>query len=191
MSAIFEFSSGILIIVIGLAMTHLLAGLGSIIRYRKNLQIDWVPIIWILVLLLVLVGWCYAVWDNLHDVEELEFSHFLVFFVTSILFYLGARLITPDINHTSVLNLRDAFLETKTAFFLCNAAGIGWIGIYVWTKDGFLNTVTTVEGGLGLVLIGLLIVGTIIQKRRDHLLLVVVWTLIYLWQQFIQGALRS
>ena len=42
MSAIFEFSSGILIIVIGLAMTHLLAGLGSIIRYRKNLQIDWV-----------------------------------------------------------------------------------------------------------------------------------------------------
>ena len=172
-------------------MAHLLAGLGSIIRYRKNLQIDWVPIIWILVLLLVLVGWCYAVWDNLHDVEELEFSHFLVFFVTSILFYLGARLITPDINHTSVLNLRDAFLETKTAFFLCNAAGIGWIGIYVWTKDGFLNTVTTVEGGLGLVLIGLLIVGTIIQKRRDHLLLVVVWTFIYLWQQFIQGALRS
>ena len=150
MSPIFEFSSGILIIVIGLAITHLLAGLGSIIRYRKNLQINWVPIIWILVLLLVLVGWCYAVWDQLHNVEELEFAHFLVFFITSILFYLGARLITPDINETSILNLGDVFLETKTAFFLCNATAMAWISIYVWTKNGFSDSITTLEGGLSL-----------------------------------------
>ncbi len=171
-------------------MTHLLAGLGSIIRYRKNLQINWVPIIWMLVLLLVLVGWCYAVWDQLHNVEELEFAHFLVFFITSTLFYLGARLITPDINETSILNLGDVFLETKTAFFLCNATAFAWLYIYVLTKIGF-SIITTLEGGLTLILIGLLFIGTKIQKLDHHLYLVVVWAIVYLSQQFLQGAIRS
>ena len=122
MSAIFEFSRGIVVIVVGLAITHLLAGLGSIIRYRSQLKIDWLPITWIVVLLLVLVGWCYAIWDMLHEIESLEYTHFLVFFFTSTLFYLAARLITPDISRADKLNLANAFSETKTAFFLSSAA---------------------------------------------------------------------
>ncbi len=92
MTAIFEFSSGILVIVVGLAITHLVAGLGSIIRYRRHLEVDWLPIVWMVVLLLVLVGWCYAIWDILHEVESLEFTHFLVFILASTLFYLPTSL---------------------------------------------------------------------------------------------------
>ena len=102
MTSIFEFSSGILVIVVGLAITHLLSGLGAIIRYRKRLEIHWLPIAWMVVLLLCLVGWCYAIWDMLHQAELLAYSTFLVFFFTSVLFYLGVRLITPDVSPTAI-----------------------------------------------------------------------------------------
>ena len=44
----------------------------------------------------------------LHEIESLEYTHFLVFFFTSILFYLAARLITPDISRAGKLNLAEA-----------------------------------------------------------------------------------
>ncbi len=189
MTAIFEFSSGILVIVVGLAITHLLAGLGSIIRYRSLLEFDWLPIAWMVVFLLVLVGWCYAIWDILHEVEALEFTHFLVFFLTSSLFYLAARLITPDIDGASTLNLADAFLETKTAFFLSSAAGFTVINVYAWSLEGFVRYLSTLEGLLGLALLILLFIGAALKKPKSHWVLVALWTTIYLGQQFIQGAL--
>ena len=70
MTSIFEFSSGVLVIVVGLAITHLVAGLGSIIRYRKVLEIDWLPITWMIVLMATLVGWFYAIWEMLHEVDR-------------------------------------------------------------------------------------------------------------------------
>ncbi len=191
MTAIFEFSSGILVIVVGLAITHLLAGLGSIIRYRSLLEFDWLPIAWMVVFLLVLVGWCYAIWDILHEVEVLEFTHFLVFFLTSILFYLAARLITPDIDGASTLNLADAFLETKTAFFLSSAAGFTVINVYIWSLEGFVRYLSTLEGLLGLALLILVFIGAALKKPKSHWVLVALWTTIYLCQQFIQGALAG
>ena len=191
MSAIFEFSSGILVIVVGLAITHLLAGLGSIIRYRSQLEVDWLPITWIVVWLLVLVGWCYAIWDMLHEIESLEYTHFLVFFFTSILFYLAARLITPDISRAGKLNLAEAFFETKTAFFLCSAAGYTVIGLYIWSVEGFAHTLSTLEGMLGLALLVLMVVGVVLKKTKSHWVLVSFFTTTYLYHQFIQGALAD
>jgi len=191
MSAIFEFSSGILVIVVGLAITHLLAGLGSIIRYRSQLEVDWLPITWIVVLLLVLVGWCYAIWDILHEIESLEYTHFLVFFFTSILFYLAARLITPDISRAGKLNLTDAFFETKTAFFLSSAAAYTVISLYIWSMEGFAHTLSTLEGILGLALLVLMVVGAVLKTTKSHWVLVSLWTTTYLYQQFIQGALAD
>ena len=191
MTAIFEFSSGILVIVVGLAITHLLAGLGSIIRYRRHLEVDWLPMVWMVVLLLVLVGWCYAIWDILHEVETLEFTHFLVFFLASILFYLAARLITPDINDASRLNLRDVFLETKTAFFLTSAAAFTVIHVYIWVLEGFAFYTSTLEGILGFALLILLPIGAVLKKPKPHWVLVTLWTALYLGQQFMQGALAQ
>ena len=191
MSAIFEFSSGILVIVVGLAITHLLAGLGSIIRYRSQLEVDWLPITWIVVLLLVLVGWCYAIWDILHEIESLEYTHFLVFFFTSTLFYLAARLITPDISRAGKLNLTDAFFETKTAFFLSSAAAYTVISSYIWSVEGFAHTLSTLEGILGLALLVLMVVGAVLKTTKSHWVLVSLWTTTYLYQQFIQGALAD
>jgi len=160
MSDLFEYASGILIVVIGLAITHLLAGMGSIIRYRKNLHIDWIPIIWMCVLLLVLVGWCFFVFDTLHRIEVIKFQQFLVFFIISALMYLGSRLITPEINQTTASNLTEQFLETKTAFFLCWATALLLVAAYVWVNVGFLESISSVEGVLGLFMIGLMFLGS-------------------------------
>lgn len=189
MTAIFEFSSGILVIVVGLAITHLIAGFGSIIRFRTGLEFSWLPVIWMIVFLLVLVGWCYAIWDMLHEVETLEYTHFLVFFFTSIFFYLAARLITPDVGRDSRLSLADAFFETKTAFFLSSAAGFAVIFVYVWSLEGVIETLSTLDGFLGSALLILMIVGAFLRTLKSHWVLVCLWSTTYLYQQFIQGAL--
>ena len=189
MTAIFEFSSGILVIVVGLAITHLIAGLGSIIRYRTGLEFSWLPVVWMIVFLLVLVGWCYAIWDMLHEVETLEYTHFLVFFFVSIFFYLAARLIAPDVGRESNLSLADAFFDTKTAFFLSSAAGLAVITVYVWSLDGVIETLGTLDGFLGSALLALMISGAFLRTLKSHWILLCVWTTTYLYQQFIQGAL--
>jgi hypothetical protein len=191
MSAIFEFSSGLLVIVVGLAITHVLAGLGSIIRYRGRLEIDWLPIVWMIVMLLVLVGWSYAIWDMLHEIESLEYTRFLVFFLVSVTFYLAARLITPDIGGESNTDLTDAFFETKTAFFLSGAAGFLIIGVYEWSQEGFFHNVSTLEGALDVPLLILLFVGALLGTTKSHWVLISLWTTTYIYQQFIQGALAS
>ena len=189
MTSIFEFSSGILVIVVGLAITHLLAGLGQIIRYRKQLAIDWLPIIWMLVLVLTLVGWCYAIWDMLHEVEVLEYGTFLVFFFTSVLFYLAARLITPDITPDTKLDLSSSFFETKTAFFASASSAYLMLSLYIWSDEGFVQTVSNIEGVLGVGLMLLMAGGAVISRRSYHWVLVCVWSLAYLIQQLLQGAL--
>lgn len=189
MSAIFEFSSGILVIIVGLAITHLIAGLGSIIRFRTGLEFSWLPVIWMIVFLLVLVGWCYAIWEMLHEVETLEYTHFLVFFFISIFFYLAARLITPDVGRDSRLSLADAFFDTKTAFFLSFAAGFAVIMVYVWSLEGVIETLSTLDGFLGSALLILMIIGAFLRTLKSHWVLVCLWTTTYLYQQFIQGAL--
>ncbi len=122
----------------------------------------------LVVLLLVLVGWCYAIWDMLHEIESLEYTQFLVFFFTSILFYLAARLITPDISRADKLNLADAFFETKTAFFLSNAAAYTVISFYIWSVEGFAHTLSTLEGILGLALLVLMVVGAVLKTTKSH-----------------------
>ncbi len=189
MSAIFEFSSGILVIVVGLAITHVIAGLGSIIRFRTGLEFSWLPVIWMIVFLLVLVGWCYAIWDMLHEVETLEYTHFLVFFFTSIFFYLAARLITPDVGRDSRLSLADEFFDTKTAFFLSSAAGFAVIIVYVWSLEGVIETLSTLDGFLGSALLILMMIGAFLRTLKSHWVLVCLWSTTYLYQQFIQGAL--
>lgn len=69
---IFEYASSILTIVIGLGVTHLLGGIGSVIRYQKNLVLSPVPIIWMAGFVVVLVGWWWAVWNMIHAVEVLR-----------------------------------------------------------------------------------------------------------------------
>ena len=191
MTSIFEFSSGILIIVAGLAITHLLSGLGSIIRYRGYLKIDWLPIAWMIVLILALVGWFYAIWDMLHDVAYLDYLTLLVFFTTSVFFYLAARLITPDIEPRTELDLAEAFFETKTAFFASAFGAYIVLSIYVWTEHGFVETTTTADGALGLALTALMALGAVLRKSHSHWLLIAVWSMLYLVQQLIQGAMTG
>ena len=189
MSAIFEFSSGILIVVVGLAVTHLLGGLGAIIRYRRQIEIDGLPICWMLLLLLVLVGWFYAIWDMLHETEVLGYGEFLVFFLTSTLFYLAARLVTPDVSRDVRVDLTQAFYETKTAFFLCSAAGYLVINVYVLSVQGVAATLGTVDGALGVLLFALACVGGYLEQKRLHWALLATWATIYLTQQMLQSAL--
>jgi hypothetical protein len=191
MTSIFEFSSSVLVIVAGLAITHLLGGLGSIIRYRKYLRIDWLPIVWMLVLMLTLIGWFYAIWDMLHEVESLDYSTLLVFFSTSVLFYLAARLITPDIAPKTQLDLSQAFFETKTAFFASASGAYLVLTLYVWSEQGFIKTVGGIEGALGLSLMLLMACGMVLRNSTSHWLLVSLWSAIYLIQQTGQGAMAG
>jgi hypothetical protein len=87
--------------------------------------------------------------------------------------------------------LADEFLKTKTAFFLSSAAGFTVISVYIWSLEGFVRYLSTLEGLLALALLILLFIGAALKKPKSHWILVALWTTIYLCQQFIQGALAE
>jgi hypothetical protein len=144
-----------------------------------------------LVLMLTLIGWFYAIWDMLHEVESLDYSTLLVFFSTSVLFYLAARLITPDIAPKTQLDLSQAFFETKTAFFASASGAYLVLTLYVWSEQGFIKTVGGIEGALGLSLMLLMACGMVLRNSTSHWLLVSLWSAIYLIQQTGQGAMAG
>ena len=186
--SVFEYASTILSIVIGLGVVHLLGGVSNLIRFGRQLRIYWVLLGWIVVMLLVHIGWWYAVWTNMRT-EEISFWMFLLPFLVSMLLYTTARLLTPDFDPKDLPDLHLHFQEVRVAFFtlLMLLFVVAMVFGFVWAPD--LTAIGSVEWALSLILLGLCLSGALIEGDRFHASLVIVWAAIYLAQQAIQPAL--
>lgn len=186
--SVFEYASTILSIVIGLGVVHLLGGVSDLIRFGRQLRIYWVLPGWIFVMLLVHIGWWYAVWTGMRT-EEISFWLFLLPFLVSMLLYTTARLLTPDFDPKDLPDLHQHFQEVRFAFFTLLTSMIVASMLFgiVWLPD--LTAVGSVEWALSLILLGLCLSGALVQGDRFHASLVIVWAVIFLVQQTIQPAL--
>jgi hypothetical protein len=89
----FSYLSVLLSIILGLGLTQLLTAVGRLIRHRDRVRLDWLPLLWAAVLLVVYVQTWWAMF-GLRNVREWTFVATLVVSIAKDL-VIGRRLPSP------------------------------------------------------------------------------------------------
>jgi len=98
----FSYLSVLLSIIIGLGITQLLMAVGRLIRHRDRVRVDWLPLLWAAVLLIVFVQVWWSMF-GLRTYNEWNFFRFLLVLSQTCALYMMAALVLPEqIEDTSV-----------------------------------------------------------------------------------------
>ena len=134
---VFEYLGVILSVIMGLGLTHILAGVSKTIHHRKTVKPYWVHTLWALnMLIYIVVIWWGMFWWS--DLAQWSFFHFLFVIVYAIILFLLASLLFPwDL--TSDFDFERHFFSNRRWFF-----GILFLA---WCID-IPETVLKAQGGL-------------------------------------------
>ena len=111
----FEYLSVFIAVIMGLAVTRLLSGIGASLRHRKSIEGHWVHSLWALNILVYVISiwWALFAWNQLPD-----WNYFLFLFIVSyaIVLYLLSDALYPDRIRPG-LDLKTHFIEHRGLFF--------------------------------------------------------------------------
>src|SRR5204863_8181191 len=91
----FSYLSVLLSIIIGLGITQLLMAGGRLIRHRDRVRVDWLPLLWAAVLLIVFVQVWWSMF-GLRTYNEWNFFRFLLVLSPTSALYMMAALVLPN-----------------------------------------------------------------------------------------------
>src|ERR1700724_1082160 len=112
----FSYLSVLLSVILGLAVAQILKGFRGLVVSRARIRIYWPVIAWAALLLLV----CFQNWWSMfgmrlrHDWTFLQFSMVLL---NTILIYMLAGLVFPDLFGEGVIDLKENFYAHRGWFF--------------------------------------------------------------------------
>jgi len=91
---VFEYLSVLVSVILGLGITHLLAGTSKMIHHRNTMRLFWPHIVWTvnLLILILAIWWGMFWWSTLHD---WFFFQFLFIATYSIFLFLSAGMLYP------------------------------------------------------------------------------------------------
>ena len=146
----FEYASGLISIVVGLAIARVLGGIGTLLRLDNRTLHDWIVGTWCLTLFLALVGWWMAGWQVMRVQAEISLVTLVFWTVATALLYLSAYLLVPAGIVDRSGGPETNFELPPGAFFLCLAAHFGLVLVYmiVALGSGFGALVTGAITGL-------------------------------------------
>ncbi|MFV8817701.1 hypothetical protein [Haliea sp. E17] len=134
---LFEYLSVFLSVIMGLGVTHILAGLSKTIHYRKSLGLNWVHTLWSINVLIyiVIIWWGMFWWSKQVDWSFFEFLLLLLYAIT---LFLAASLLFPWDMPTD-FDFKVHFRETRIWFFS--------VFLFAWCLD-VPETVLKAEEGV-------------------------------------------
>ena len=91
----FSYLSVLLSIILGLGLTHLLTAAGRLIRHRDRVQLDWLPLLWAGVMLVMFVQVWWAMF-GLRDYQSWTFIAFLIVLAQTATVYMMAAVVLPE-----------------------------------------------------------------------------------------------
>jgi hypothetical protein len=188
--SVFEYSTSIISIVLGLAVAHLLSGVTAPLRLASTSRPSWIFLVWCVSWILVVFGGWYGAWAALRDVETLPFLNFLLVFATACVIYAAARILVPEFPDNSLPDLQAHFERVRRPFFICVALVFG-AGSTLQLFAGISGRAPQLELLLGVVLAVLALSGAAFSAHRVQAVLAVVWPALYLLQQSIQPAITG
>jgi hypothetical protein len=112
----FSYLSVLISIVLGLGLTHLLAGAAKLMRFRAEVRLYAPSLIWIGLLFLLHVQIWWAVFE-LREVSDWTFFSFLLVLAIPTLAYLLSALLIPDFDRESTIDLKASYFENRRWFF--------------------------------------------------------------------------
>lgn len=130
----FGYLSVLLSIIIGLGVTQLLTGLGRLIRHRDRVRVDWLPILWTIVLLVVFVQVWWSMF-GLRGKTDWTFGAFLFILAQTCGLYLMAAVLLPEQIEADSVDLAEHYQRQHRWFFTFLIATL----IISLTKDRVLN----------------------------------------------------
>lgn len=121
--AVFEYLGVILSVIMGLGLTHILAGISKTIHHRKAVKPYWVHTVWAFntLIYIVIIWWGMFWWSNQQD---WLFFQFLLLIVYAIVLFLLASLLYPW-DMPSDFDSEQHFYDTRPWFF--SVLGIAWL----------------------------------------------------------------
>jgi hypothetical protein len=112
----FSYLSVLLSIVLGLAVTQLLSGFAALVHARRRVAMYWpVPVQMAATLLITVQVW-WAMF-GMHNVHRWTFTGFIILFAQSIVVYLMAAFITPELDGEARVDLREIYFREARWFF--------------------------------------------------------------------------
>ena len=176
-------------IVLALGITHLIAGLSSILRSEGKVRLCWLQLTWSLIVLVVQVSVWWRYWD-LSAQESWGLFQFMSLLLVPILLFLAARVIMPDVIRDDTYDLRAHFEQVRKEFFWTMFIMLATSLVIrpVFFDEPFL----TVERAPAALIVLLLPVGAFVSDRRIHGVLV--GTVALIWSAavaFVWGDLRQ
>jgi hypothetical protein len=123
----FSYLSVLISIILGLAIQQVLQGYRALILSRRRIRFYAPPLIWsVLLLLMVAQHW----WGSFGLAERGELGWSFALFATilfqTILIYMMAAIVLPDIPADDPIDLRDHYFREARAFFGLGAATVVW-----------------------------------------------------------------
>lgn len=112
----FSYLSVLLSIILGLGLTQLLTAVGRVIRHRDRVRVDWLPMLWAGVLLIVYV----QVWWSMFGMRQLQswtFVEFLVVLLQTVTLYMMAAMLLPEQIDEGGVDLRSFYDRHHRWFF--------------------------------------------------------------------------
>jgi hypothetical protein len=182
----FEFVTVLVSVIVGLAVTHLLTGLGRAVHLRQKASLWWVHLLWTATVFVYLALHWWALF-YLRDESTWNFWVFLYILIHSVLlFFLAVLLYRPDPD--GVLDHRATFELNRSWFF----------GVFAVALLADIGT-TAIEGNLWdpwyvlpviLHLAALAAVGAVVPSTRYQKFLVIYFFAVFVgWGVMVRGIL--
>ena len=131
----FAYLSVLISIILGLAVQQVLQGYRALILSRRRIRFYAPPLIWsVLLLLMVAQNW----WGSfgLAGRTEWSFALFATILVQTILLYMMAAIVLPDIPSDEPIDLRDHYYREARAFFGISGVLILWSLLREYMLEG-------------------------------------------------------
>jgi hypothetical protein len=167
----FEYATGLVSIVIGLAVARVLGGVGVFITARERSGSDWFGASWCIVVLVNLGGWWIAVWNTLQQQVEIEFAILLAVTLATSLLYLASYVLIESRPIDGTRQPRE-LATPGPAFFYCLGAHFAVVVAMIVPFDLAQEPEDVVETAL---VAAVAIAGAAAKGTRSRVLHLVIW----------------
>jgi hypothetical protein len=176
---VFEYTSGLTSIVVGLAVARILGGVSTFGSASERSAHEWIVGSWCIVLLFALVGWWMAGWVILRGRTEVEFATVSLWVVATCFLYLAAAVLVPSTPSWEASDPRTKLRPLRAAFYFYLAAHFAAVALAnIVSGEGPFFEVGWIPGLLYTgTLIGVSALGAVAHSDRNRTLHLVAWTL--------------
>ena len=190
--SLFEYIAILISLVLGLAISNTLIKISFLLQFSRHLSQSWHVLMWSLLVLFSSVAYFFLFWTMYSSTTDISIAEFtLAPFFTVILFFLLSRFLPINDLENSEILLEEYFLKYKNAFFLCFS--LLWLQMFT-----VVHLIILPRLGLEFSLLQksqyllplILAAGIKLNNTEQHKKLVVLYAIIYVFQEFIATSIE-